>query len=102
MTRLIQRVLDAPERIRTSDLRFRRPTASTATLALASQISPPESPNNRQKFDAAAVSHGRRCAVAPHALPAREREHTRDAEADDVRVVPSGRVPRTVGDVRIR
>jgi hypothetical protein len=45
----------APERIRTSDLRFRRPTASTLDLALEGEIKRPESPNNRQKLDLAAV-----------------------------------------------
>jgi hypothetical protein len=50
-----KRKSSAPERIRTSDLRFRRPTASTRDLALESQVTGPRSPNNRQKFDSVAL-----------------------------------------------
>jgi hypothetical protein len=39
----------APERIRTSDLRFRRPTADTPDLALASQTRGTGSPESRQE-----------------------------------------------------
>ena len=41
----------APERIRTSDLRFRRPRLCGPTFALASQNSRPNSPETRQKLD---------------------------------------------------
>ena len=42
---------DAPERIRTSDLRFRRPTLCRPTLSLASQSSRCNSPKTRQELD---------------------------------------------------
>jgi hypothetical protein len=42
---------DAPERIRTSDLRFRRPHVRTQDLALESHIQHLRSPNTRQKLE---------------------------------------------------
>jgi hypothetical protein len=51
--------LDAPERIRTSDLRFRRPTASATDMALGSQISHPDSPETRQKLHHHPPGHAR-------------------------------------------
>jgi hypothetical protein len=47
----LQDLSHAPERIRTSDLRFRRPTASATDMALRSQISNADSPKTRQKLD---------------------------------------------------
>ena len=41
---------DAPERIRTSDLRFRRPTTESSFLALQGETCPPGSPLSRQKI----------------------------------------------------
>ena len=44
---LLQVFSHAPERIRTSALRFRRPTANASRIALGSQISRPNSPETR-------------------------------------------------------
>jgi hypothetical protein len=46
---------NAPERIRTSDLRFRRPTTEPPSMALASGIHRCRSPINRQKVRRGAV-----------------------------------------------
>jgi hypothetical protein len=88
---------NAPERIRTSDVRFRRPTARGIDLALESQIKRPTSPNNRQKFDLAAV----RAAGAARALTARERRQGAMREAGDCTSSPSGREFRPGGGARL-
>ena len=58
--RAIQRLRrSAPERIRTSDLRFRRPTAKASRMALGSRISGPQLAKTRQKLDRRRPGHAR-------------------------------------------
>ena len=72
----------APERIRTSDLRFRRPTASATDMALGSQISNADSPKTRQRLNHHPPGHTR--------FSFRERARVRRRHGRP-RVVPSRR-----------
>lgn len=59
----------APERIRTSDLRFRRPRPWTPNLALASRISRPNSPRTCQKIGLASLQRAPDTFGKPHRVP---------------------------------
>jgi hypothetical protein len=87
----------APERIRTCDLRFRRPRLQGMDLALQSQTRRVTSPTNRQKFDSTVVS--RRSHAGP--TPGERRITVASASRGDAAAASGGAYARRVPRVAV-